>query len=74
MLFSLEKEELYHLKLIFLQFKQDTKEPVYLQMITDKKYTVQSLENIIPFIYKDRLLTCISNYSYTKSQSVQGDL
>ena len=37
LLFSLDKEGLSHLKLILLQFKKDTKEPLYLKMFIDQK-------------------------------------
>jgi predicted nuclease of restriction endonuclease-like (RecB) superfamily len=71
--FCLEKVGLSVLKLVLLQFKKDTKEQVYLQTLIEQKMTVEELERIIQFLFKDRVLTCISNFAYSKSQLVVGD-
>ena len=73
LLFCLEKVGLSVLKLVLLQFKKDTKEQVYLQTLIEQKMTVEELERIIKFLFKDRVLTCISNFAYSKSQLVVGD-
>jgi hypothetical protein len=61
------------LKLVILQFKKDTKEQVYLQTLIEQKMTCEDIEKVIPFLYKDRILSCISNFAYSKSQIVLGD-
>ena len=61
------------MKLVILQFKKDTKEQVYLQTLIEQKMTCEDIEKVIPFLYKDRILSCISNFAYSKSQIVLGD-
>lgn len=46
---------------------------MYLQTLIEQKMSVEDLERIIPFLYKDRILACISNFAYSKSQRVVGD-
>jgi hypothetical protein len=67
LLFCLEKEGLQHLKLILLQFKKDTKEPLYLKLLVDQKFQFEELQKVISYLYHDRLLSCISNYAYSKT-------
>lgn len=69
LLFCLEKAGLSVLKLVLLQFKKDTKEHAYLQTLIDQKVFAEDIEKIIPFLFRDRILTCISNFAYSKSQS-----
>ena len=44
-----------------------------MQTLVEQKMTVEELERIIQFLFKDRVLTCISNFAYSKSQLVAGD-
>ena len=58
---------------MLLQFKKDTKEQVYLQTMVEQKMSFEDFDKVIPFLYKDRILCCISNLAYSKSQIVLGD-
>lgn len=58
---------------MLLQFKKDTKEQVYLQTMVEQKMSFEDFDKVIPFLYKDRILCCISNFAYSKSQIVLGD-
>lgn len=39
----------------------------------DQKMSADDIERVIPYLYKDRVLSCISNFAYCKSQIVLGD-
>jgi hypothetical protein len=39
----------------------------------DQKMSADDIERVIPYLYKDRVLSCISNFAYSKSQIILGD-
>lgn len=39
----------------------------------EQKMSAEDIERVIPYLYKDRVLSCISNFAYSKSQIVLGD-
>lgn len=49
-------------KLIFMQFRKGTKEQEYLSVLQMLK--AQDILAICEFIFKDRLFSSVSNYSY----------
>ena len=61
------------LKLVLLQFKKDTKEQVYVQTLIEQKVLADDIERVVPFLFRDRILSCISNFAYSKSQISVGD-
>jgi hypothetical protein len=50
------------MKLVLAQFKRGTKEPEYLATI--KQQSFDDFDQIVPFIYRDKLFSCVSNYAY----------
>lgn len=73
LLFCLDKTGQSNLKLALLQFRKETKEQIYLKMIVEQKMAADELERIMPYLFKDRVLSCIGNFAYTKSQMLVGD-
>lgn len=67
LLFSLDRENLSKLKLVLLQFKKETKEPLYIEMLIEQNQSAEEIERLLPFLFRDRLLSCISNFAYSKS-------
>lgn len=65
LLFCLDREHLSCMKLVLAQFKKGTKEPEYLETI--QQQTFSDLEQIVPFVYRDKLFSCISNYAYVQA-------
>lgn len=72
-MFCLEKAGLSVLKLVLLQFRKETKVQVYLSTLIEQKMSADDIEKIVPFLFKDRALSCIGNFAYTKSQMLVGD-
>ena len=64
-------------KLALIQFKTGTKEPEYKRIVTDLYKNLNSMHvgngraicvqfaQIIPFVFKDRLYSCMSNFACT---------
>ena len=61
--FCLDRPSLTAFKVLFGQFRHGTKEPEYLSTLTCLSF--EQLDTIVPFIFRDRLFGCISNYAYT---------
>ena len=53
------------MKLVLAQFKKGTKEVEYLSTIQQQSF--DDFEQIVPFVYRDKLFSCISNYAYGQS-------
>ena len=58
------------MKLILAQFKKGTKEQEYLQTLQSQSY--EDFDRIVQFVYRDKLFSCLSNYSYAQSQKALG--
>ena len=66
LLFCLDRENFSCMKLVLAQFKKGTKEPEYLATIQQQSF--DDFEQIVPFVYRDKLFSCVSNYAYGQSQ------
>ena len=60
------------MKLVLAQFKKGTKEPEYLATIQQQSF--DDFDQIVPFVYRDKLFSCISNYAYGQSQRAMSSL
>jgi len=49
-------------KLALAQFNKGTKEPEYLTNVTQR--SLDELDTLVPFVFKDRLFSCLSNFAY----------
>ena len=65
LLFCLDRENFSCMKLVLAQFKKGTKEPEYLATIQQQSF--DDFEQIVPFVYRDKLFSCVSNYAYGQS-------
>jgi len=41
--------------------------------MVEQKMSFEDFDKVMPFLYKDRILSCISNFAYSKSQIMLGD-